>query len=90
MSYDNLELKKIYAEALKTGKQPNCPYCGKPLEVNSTQRVFIDWEWDKKLKKYVKDDSKGDADKPYCRACQTGDWDFAGQSEEATELGLDY
>ena len=64
-----------YAAAKREGRQPICPYCKKPLEVRQNQRDQILWSWDEGLKLYVKT-SDGDADAPYCVACQAEDWDF--------------
>jgi len=69
-----IEEEYLLAEAEK--RQPLCIYCGKPLEISQTQFVSINWTWDKKKRKFIKDDSGGDADKPYCRKCETKNWDF--------------
>lgn len=68
-----IEEEYLLAEAEK--RQPLCIYCGEPLEISQTQYVSIDWTWDKKKKKFIKDDS-GDAEKPYCKRCEAKNWDF--------------
>lgn len=86
-------IQEEYQRAIKEGRQPNCPYCGKPLEVTQTQATFIFWNWNEEQKRYVKNDTGGDADKPYCVRCEAKDWDFiygGDASEEAEKLGLDY
>lgn len=60
-------------------KQPQCPYCNKPLEVIETQGVELRWVWNKETKRFDKTDD-GDADgwsgKPECINCGVKDWDF--------------
>jgi len=65
-----------YEQAKREGRQPNCPYCGEPLEINETQYEHIRWRWDEEQGGYVKQDDDGDADRPYCASCHTEDWDF--------------
>ena len=65
-----------YQKAKKEGRQPNCPFCNRPLELSQTQYTDIHWTWNTEEKRYIKDDSSGDAEKPYCVHCDTKDWDF--------------
>ena len=86
-------IKKEYKKAIKEKRQPNCPYCGKPLEVTQTHSTFINWNWDKKKGRYIKNDTDGDCDKPYCVYCEARDWDFVyggSATEETEKLGLDF
>jgi len=69
-----IEEEYLLAEAEE--RQPLCIYCGESLEISQTQYVFINWSWDKKKKKFVKDDNGGDAEKPFCINCETKDWNF--------------
>jgi hypothetical protein len=39
---------KEYAAAKKEGRQPNCPYCGEPLEVWLREDGITCWVWMKK------------------------------------------
>ena len=69
-----------YELAHKEGRQPLCVYCGEPLEISQTQSEFIYWRWNKKQKKFLKLDTDGDADKPFCCACEARDWDFLDET----------
>ena len=64
-----------YAAARKEGRQPNCPFCGKPLEVRIREDGGTVWRWDKVEKRY-EPQSEGDANPPYCAYCLEADWDF--------------
>lgn len=82
-----LEFKKSISE----GRQPVCTGCGHKMnEVRQTQYTFIKWKWNQKLMKYVKDDSGGDADKPYCCCCECKNWELVDCCKEALKLGLTY
>jgi len=70
------EVKEEYQKAKVEGRQPLCPYCNALLEVEQYQYVFIYWRWNSKEKRYEKEESDGYADKPFCTACETKDWDF--------------
>ena len=63
--------------ALKQKRQPVCVYCEKPLDkILQTQYEIIEWDWDKNLKKYVKEERDGDSDKPYHASCGAEDWTY--------------
>ena len=70
-----------YQQAKEEGRQPNCPYCGQPLEVRETQYEYLTWRWSEALGRFVKHKS-GDADKPYCAKCEERDWDFLDENYE--------
>jgi NAD-dependent SIR2 family protein deacetylase len=73
---DNESIVRVeYAAATREGRQPRCPYCKKPLEVQQTLRDRVIWTWDEKLKQYVKT-CEDDADAPRCVACEEEDWNF--------------
>jgi len=68
-------IEEAYQRARETGEPPICPYCGRHIvKIQSVQRTFIEWVWENG--KWVKDDSGGDASKPYPTCCETPDWDF--------------
>lgn len=80
-----------YADALQEGRQPLCIWCEKPLDkICQTQYDYLVWVWDAKAKRYTKDDSGADSDKPYHYGCETGDWEFLGESDAAEALGLTF
>jgi len=64
-----------YAAAKKEGRQPNCPYCGKPLEVRITERGGVAWVWDEAMGCYDMQ-SEGTPHLPYCALCLAEDSDF--------------
>lgn len=65
-----------YAAAKKEGRQPNCPYCGKPLEVRMVEEGgVICWVWDEDMECFDMQ-SSGVAHTPFCAYCQKEDWDF--------------
>lgn len=58
-------------------RQPFCVHCTKPLDrISQTQYEFIDWEWDRKRKRYCVKTVGGDSDKPFCANCEAKDWEF--------------
>lgn len=68
-------IEEAYEQAREAGEPPICPYCGRRIiEIRQVQRMFIKWTW--RQGKWIKDDSDGDADKPYPTCCETEDWDF--------------
>ena len=65
---------KEYAAAKKEGRQPNCPYCGEPLEL-VMEGAHVCWAWDEVRERYVMGlDSTSTP--PYCVHCGKKDWDF--------------
>jgi hypothetical protein len=65
------------ALAFNQKRQPMCVYCEKPLDrILQTQYENIGWEWDGKMKKYIKQECGGDSDKPYHSSCGAEDWDY--------------
>jgi hypothetical protein len=40
---DDNPILEEYRKAKLEGRQPNCPFCGKPLEVTQTQYTDIFW-----------------------------------------------
>jgi ferredoxin len=69
-------VKEEYRLAIDEQRQPNCVYCGEPLEVCQTEYTFLVWVWSDMGKNYIKDDDEGDGDTPFCRACEKADCDF--------------
>lgn len=66
--------------ALKQNRQPKCTYCDKPLDrIVQSQSETIVWEWNGKLKKYLKQDSDGDSDPPCHSGCWAYDWGFVDE-----------
>ena len=66
-----------YRLSKKEKRQPRCVHCGEPLDsITQTQADYIWWVWDSKAMKYVKDDSGGSSDTPYCGQCHESDDDF--------------
>ena len=65
-----------YAAAKKEGRQPNCPYCGEPLEIRMIEEGgVICWVWDEDAECFdMQTDSSSNA--PYCAHCLHSDWDF--------------
>lgn len=63
-----------YAAAKKEGRQPNCPYCGKPLEIRMESRNTICWVWDEDMGSF--DMQSGTIGTPYCAHCLKADMDF--------------
>jgi hypothetical protein len=77
--YDDIdpEMMEEFIFAEQESRQPNCIYCGKPLEVGQTFYTRIYWHWNSELRRYDKcEDRDADCDKPYCLNCETKDWDF--------------
>ena len=70
------EVQKEFEKARAEGRQPNCPYCNKPLEISQVQYESIDWKWNNKKRIYEKEVTGVDPDKPFCTSCETKDWDF--------------
>lgn len=64
-----------YAAARKEGRQPVCPFCGTKLEVEIREDSRTCWVWDEDLGEY-EIQRESDADPPYCKWCEHGDWDF--------------
>lgn len=64
-----------YAAAIKEGRQPNCPHCGKPLEIRLTEQGGICWVWDDELKCFEVQ-HEGSAHLPYCAKCLYEDASF--------------
>ncbi len=67
--------------AIQEKRQPICVYCNHPLDtLIEYQDTRIVWTYDKELKRYLKDDNDGDADKPFHNcgkcACDAYDWEF--------------
>lgn len=93
MKIENSILQE-YKKAIKEKRQPICPFCGEPLEVTQTQFTYIYWTWSDKKGRFVKDDSRGDAEKPFCVNCGMKCWDFVASGgktqKECEKLGLDF
>ncbi len=65
-----------YAAAKEEGRQPNCPYCGKPLEIRMVEDGgVISWIWDEAMGCYDMQ-SDGTSHAPCCARCLKPDWDF--------------
>ncbi len=63
-----------YAAAKKEGRQPNCPFCGEPLEVRLKEDGTTCWIWDEDAGCF--DRQGGTSNVPYCAFCMKEDWDF--------------
>lgn len=71
------EMREMFELAEKEGRQPDCIYCGNPLEIGQSFYTDIRWKWNPELRHYDKfEDRDADCDKPYCLSCHTHDWDF--------------
>lgn len=65
------------AFALKENRQPLCVYCEKPLDkIFQTQEEIIEWNWNKNLRKYIKQERDGNSDRPYHHSCGAEDWSY--------------
>jgi hypothetical protein len=77
--YDDID-PDIAAEfelAQREARQPNCIYCGHPLEIGQTFYTDLRWEWNTAKCQYQKlEDRDADCNKPYCLNCEVRDWDF--------------
>jgi len=86
-------VQQEFAQAIQEGRQPNCPYCGKPLQVEQTQHDYIRWEWRRDHRQFLKA-TYGDAGAPHCMACGAADENFLTFTSEVSglcaKLGLDY
>ena len=86
-------LKQELEQAIKEGRQPNCPYCGERLQVEQTHTEYLRWRWSSDKKRYV-GEVFGDAREPQCMYCGTADENFLAFISEFRELceklGLDY
>jgi hypothetical protein len=77
--YDDIdqEIREMFELAEKEDRQPNCIYCGQPLEIGQSFYTDVWWKWNPDEKRYVKfQESNSDCDKPYCLRCGHHDWDF--------------
>ena len=71
------EIRQMYELAEREGRQPNCIYCGNPLEIGQTYYTDIRWRWNSVLRSYEKLENRdADCDKPYCLDCEAKDWNF--------------
>lgn len=77
--YDDID-PDIAAEfelAQRDARQPNCIYCGRPLEIGQTYYTDLRWKWNAASRGYQKlEDRDSDCNKPYCLSCEVHDWDF--------------
>ncbi len=67
--------------AVQEKRQPICVYCNHPLDMLvHYQETKIVWTYDTQLKKYLKDYSDEDVEKPFHRCgkckCESADGDF--------------
>jgi hypothetical protein len=77
--YDDIdqEIRDMFELAEKEGRQPNCIYCGQPLEIGQSFYTDVSWKWNAETRKYEKfQEDCSDCDKPYCLKCGHHDWDF--------------
>ena len=74
MELTDSAVDKEYAAAKKEGRQPNCPYCGEPLEVWLREDGITCWVWDEEAGCF--DKQGGTSNAPYCARCLHSDWDF--------------
>jgi hypothetical protein len=76
------EVLEEFKQARAESRQPNCPYCGEPLnEVRQRQAEIVIWDWNEVAMEYDKnEDSESDA--PYCRNCGAEDWDFVADEQD--------
>ncbi len=84
-------MEEEFKKAIKEKRCPVCVYCDKPLtKISQTFYNSVEWNWDEKTKKYIKNDGFGDADKPYHEECEMESWDFVDNGKETDTLGLTY
>ena len=83
------KIEQEFTNALAQGRQPNCVYCGAPLEVDQYLFHWVAFVWDKTKKRYRKVDEEGDSERPCCSRCGCNDSDFIG-TDAGRKLGLDY
>lgn len=71
------EIRSEFELAEKEGRQPNCIYCGGPLEIGQSFCTDVWWTWNNEAKRYEKcQNACPGCDKPYCLRCGHPDWDF--------------
>ena len=72
------QFKQEVKDALREGRQPNCPYCGEPLEMEQTQVYLKTVSWSDEQHCYVKDYEEDDPEEnaPVCMACGEEEWAF--------------
>jgi hypothetical protein len=83
-------VEQEYRKALEEKMQPNCPYCGKPLEISQHFSSDVEFRWEAAIGKYMKIDAGSDADEPECKSCGAADWSFVEGSSASFDLGLVY
>jgi len=62
--------------ACANGRQPKCPHCAAPLEVEQVRYKTIRYEWSELAGRYEHYETDESWDKPRCADCQTQSWDF--------------
>ncbi len=69
-------VEEEYKRARVKGRQPVCPYCHSPLRIGQTVQKDVSWHWNSDQNCFEPVVMDGDAEKPFCLACQTRDWGF--------------
>jgi len=64
------EVLEEFDKAKAEGRQGLCPHCQKPLQTEQPQYVSNYWQWNKKTKRYERDEPGQKADEPFCAACR--------------------
>lgn len=78
------------AQASKENRQPRCPRCGQPLEIEENFYRCIAFKWDEQTRRYYKVTIDEGTERPTCRACGQEFRLFIGESKVQRDLGLYY
>lgn len=79
-------VKQEFEQALQEKRQPNCPYCRKPLVVEQEQTDSICWLWNSEQNRYEQYEEESCGDEPRCMSCASSDPDFLSLSSTVDEL----
>ncbi len=72
-----------FKQARAEGRQPNCPYCSKPLdEVRQNTTNVSSWDWNEVEKEYAKHEDGDASNEPFCQSCGAKDWDFLSDKQD--------
>ena len=86
-------VKQEFMQAMQEGRQPNCPYCQKPLEVEVSQFEHCLWRWSCDKQRFEKT-KYSEGEDPKCVECGSRNDDFVAFTSEVSglcaKLGLDY
>ena len=87
------KITKELKAAVREGRQPQCPFCGLPLEVHQSEESLIRWRWSAEKQRYEQEESLPSAQMPMCAYCAESDWAFVdGDTDRDVyeKLGLMY